>query len=140
MLQLDKINFRGHIRDGKLKLKDERYFRFHISKYQDCPVTIRIERIKSSKSNKQLGLYWGGYLEQMSLTTGHTPEELHLILKEKYAPRKIIKWRGRDIAVQKGMKEFSVGEMQEFIFNTEKEAAELNIVLKDYDPAPLLNP
>ena len=141
-IQLDKIKFRGVIKSGKLTLQNEKYFRFHISKFKDCPVTIQVERIRTKKSQKQLGLYWGGWLPVICQTTGYTEEEQHEVFTDLFAPRVVKKWRGRERLVLKRMHTFTTGEMVEFLLKVEREAGELGIVLPtkdDYDVAPLLN-
>jgi len=125
--KLDSLVFNSYLRGGKLEAS-RKFIAFQLALYQDCPVKIIIERIKSRKTLQQLGYFFGGVLPPIAEHTGYTINQLYYeVFKPLYAPIVIRKWKGREIMSRKGLSEMSVGEAAEFIMVIKQEAEEMGI-------------
>lgn len=124
----------GRIENGKLVLKNDRYFRGMIAFFTDCPVRVVVERVKKSRSNAQNAYYWGVVLPEIATHTGHAAEELHEIFKAKYLKKRRL-WRGGEITTVKSTTELSTGEFAEYLSNVILEANELGVEVPPADKA-----
>jgi len=77
------------MRRGKLQVSVTKDFTAQLKTFRDGPVTVRIERKRASRSQAQNRLYWGVYVDALSQHTGHTPDEIHDLLKAKFLPKKL---------------------------------------------------
>lgn len=132
--KLDTFVAFGKIENGKLVLKNDRYFRGMIAFFTDCPVRVVIERVKRGRSSNQNAYYWGVVLPEIALHTGHAAEELHEIFKAKYLKRKHV-WRGGEILTIKSTTDLTTGEFAEYLSNVLLEAADLGIEIPEADKA-----
>lgn len=94
--------------------------------YEDCEVTVTIERKRNSRSKEQLAYYWGVVLPEIAHHTGHSVDELHEIFKSKHLRKKHF-WRGNNITTIGSTSSLTLAEMSDFISNVILEANELGI-------------
>lgn len=94
--------------------------------FDDCDVTILVERKKKSRSKDQLAYYWGVVLPEIADHTGHTVDDLHEIFKSKYLKKKHF-WRGTTLTTIGSTSSLKLAEMSDFISNVIVEANEMNI-------------
>ena len=124
---------RGSIKDGKLTLDNPAYYRTIIGGYEDTPkVRIIIEKERGSKTNQQLGYYFGVMLPEIARHTGYSVDELDAIFKTKYL-KKSLKWRGGELEVIDSKANLTSLEMGEFISSIMLEANELGIEIPSPD-------
>lgn len=114
--KFDRLVHRAAITEGKLVLDNPSWFRGMLQLYDDAPVTVLIERRKSSPTGEQWGYLWGVVYPEASAVTGHTPEELHEIMKSKHLRRKMV-WRGTEVTTVRGASDLNMNELAEFITN-----------------------
>lgn len=79
-------------------------------------VSITIKPEDSDRTEKQNRYYWGVIVRLLSDYTGHTPDEMHEILKYKFNPR-VIDVDGLDVTVGGSTREMST---KEFIYYNER--------------------
>ena len=132
MKKLDRFTFSGILKGGVILPLNGQWVRGMMSMYEDCRITVIVERKKSRRSKNQNAYMWGVVYPEISKHTGHTPNELHEIFKSKFLRSKMV-WRGADITTLKSSTELSVGEMQEFLMEVIREANELGIVIPEAD-------
>jgi hypothetical protein len=118
--------------DGKKKLQfnNIHYFRHHLQKFSGV-VTVTVERKQAKRSLKQNALYWGIDLPCIGDHTGHTVEELHEIFKRLFLPRKIIRYKGKDITIPGSTTDLTKGGWVEYRMRYSAEAASMGIILPD---------
>jgi hypothetical protein len=114
--RFDRLVHYGRIENGKLILNNQRWFRGMMQLYEDCRVSILVERQKNSPSAQQWGYLWGIVYDEASRVTGHTPDELHRIMKSLHLKDKSL-WRGMEIVTTASASELSSNELAEFITN-----------------------
>lgn len=124
--KLNRLAAQGRLKDGKIVLNNERWLKGHLSLYEDCAITLVVERRAKDRSKEQLGYLWGVVYPEMSNHTGMSPEDIHDALKSKYLKRKVL-WRGYDMFSPRSTSQLTVGEMAEFISNVILEAGEMGI-------------
>jgi len=132
--KLNRLAAQGRLKEGKIVLNNERWFNGHLSLYEDCPITLIVERKAKDRSKEQLGYLWGVVYPCISEYTGYSPEDLHELFKAKFLKNKMV-WRGSDIFTVKSTQQLKSGEMAEFITNVIVEAADLGIEVPPPDKA-----
>jgi hypothetical protein len=96
------------------------------AEYDDCEVTVLIERRKKSRSKDQLAYYWGVVLPEIANHTGHDVDELHEIFKSKYLRKKRF-WRDTTLTTISSTSTLTLKEMSNFIKLVIREANEMEI-------------
>jgi len=74
--------FYGAIQNGKLTIYDEEGYSKYLSNLQG-EVEIIVQRKKKKRSNRQNSYYWA-CIKMIADETGHTPIEIHNILKYEF--------------------------------------------------------
>ena len=98
--------------------------------YEDCEVTVTVERKRQSRSKDQLAYYWGVVLPEIAHYTGHSVEELHYIFKSRHLRKKLF-WRGRDVTTIGTTTALTLAEMSAFISSVILEASEMGIAIPE---------
>lgn len=134
MRKFDRLAVRADLLEGGVvQYGNERWVKGMLQQYLPCPMTVVFERRRSSRSKEQLGYLWGVVYPEISIHTGHSPEELHEIFKAKFL-KNTLTWRGTEMFVIGSTSRCSLNEMAEFITNVVAEAGELGISVPDPDP------
>lgn len=94
--------------------------------YDDCEVTVLVERKRTSRSKEQLAYYWAVVLPEIAHHTGHDVDDLHEIFKSKYLRKKRF-WRGNDLTTVSSTTVLTLHEMSNFISLVIAEANEMEI-------------
>lgn len=99
-------------------------------------VVKKYRRIRSTgapgEPGNQNGYYWGVVLPIISQETGHTVDELDLIYKELYAPKKRYTMKdGREVVIPKGGSQMDTLEFFEYVERIRADAGEMGIVIPD---------
>lgn len=82
-------------------------------------VTVRFARPVKVRSNNQNRLYWGVYLAALAEHTGHTPEELHDVLKAMFLPREFVTIGKLEIEVVKSTTKLTTDEFNKYLTQIE---------------------
>ncbi len=130
--RFERLAHTGELVGGQLILNNQRWFKGMLQQYDDCHVNVVVERKKNSRSKEQLGYLWGVVYPEVSLHTGHSPEELHEIFKAKYLKHKM-GWRGVELTTVGSTTKCTTGQMAEFITNVIAEANEMGMAIPEPD-------
>ena len=131
--RFERFVHRGSLLDGKLVLDNPKWFRGMLQQYDDAPVTVLVERRQSNPTSEQWGYLWGVVYEDISVETGHTPDELHEIFKALILSKKHV-WRGTEVKTVPGASKLTMNELAEFITEVRRLAGEAGIETRDADP------
>ena len=124
-----KLQFWGRIVEGRLKLNSRNFFEKRISQFEDCPIMLEVERVKSIRTLAQNSLYWGVWLPMIAESTGHASDELHEFYKSMFLPKRIIKVGEKTIAVSGSTTDLSISEFSDYLMKIQAEVAQMGIEL-----------
>lgn len=79
----------GRVKQGRLEIRRRQEMRNTIAKWKDGDVLITITPRRAARSMNQNAWYWGVIVEHLSEHTGHTPDELHELLKAMFLPKRL---------------------------------------------------
>jgi hypothetical protein len=79
--------FDGTIRDSKLFLDKGEKFKQYLAGLNGKRVQVTVEKIKHSRTLQQNKYYWGVVVKLIAQHTGHDPEQIHELLKQKFSPK-----------------------------------------------------
>src|SRR3990167_10235506 len=101
--------FWGKVKEQKLVLgqQSKKTFKQFLEKNNGKDVEFTGKRYSPNRSLDQNALYWGHILTTISEHTGHYPEELDDVFESMFAPKKMIKYRGKEIAIPKHCRELT---------------------------------
>jgi len=124
------ITAHGTVRDGALKLKDRSAFDDAVGKLPDGAYVLSLEDEKEHRSNSANRMYFGAVVTAISEHTGYTKDEIHDILKYKFARRSLVDPKtGEILEVTKGTSEMKKEDFAEYVDNCIRWAAELGIYI-----------
>lgn len=131
--RFDRLVAHGQIGEGgKLTFNSPEWLEGMLARYKPCDITILLERQKNSPTTEQWGYLWGVVYVEASKVTGHTPEELHEIMKSKFLRRKKV-WRGTEITTVRGASDLTMDELASFIDQVILAFAEMEIAIPPAD-------
>lgn len=113
----------------------------NLPKYEGLEGVLTVKKKWNKRSLNQNNYFWL-CLTVLAEYTGHTPEELHVIVKGLYSPKKEVKVGNKRYTIPKGTSELTKGEFVELMMNLNVMASELGVVLpdpNDYQKVQLLN-
>lgn len=122
MAKFERRVLAGTILGGELYIEPGRGY----GEYDDCEVSILVERKRKSRSKDQLAYYWGVVLPEIANHTGHDVDDLHEIFKSKYL-RKRRFWRDTTLTTISSTSALTLREMSNFIKLVIAEANEMEI-------------
>lgn len=122
--------FEGYIKDGKLKLHSKEHFQKVIAGMEG-QVMVSIESMRSQRTDRQNAWYWGQVLPLIAEFTGHTSEELHEIYKRMFLPKRVVKYKDKEIVMAGSTTTQSISEFGEYIERILAEAASLGVVVPE---------
>lgn len=117
---------------GTVQYNSPSWVRGMLQQYDPCPIIVLFERVKASPTAEQWAYLWGVVYVEASRETGHTPEELHEIMKSKHLRRKMV-FRGTEITTVQGASDLTMNELAEFITNVIQTLAEMGIEVPPAD-------
>lgn len=127
--------------NGALEWKNLDYLRVNLPKYEGLDGVLKIKKKWNKRSLNQNALYWE-WVTIIADYCGNSPEEMHVILRGLYAPKKEVKVGKKKYMIPRSTTTFTKGEMAEFMMNVQAEAGQLGITLptpEDYQVSQLLN-
>ena len=123
------VNTFGKIIQGKLYLKNRRWFDWMLGKMPDCKVQVSVDRIENKRTLEQNALLWGAIYPPICAHTGHEPNELHEIFKKMFLPRKKILWRGIEKEIGGSTAKLKKGAFIVYVESIRREVADMGITL-----------
>ena len=127
-----KTKFRARVVEGRIVFEDANTVRAYMQKFNEgSEIDVTISAHRNQRSTRQNNWYWGGVLPIIAAETGHTSEELHEIFKRMFLPRKIVEYRGKNIAMPGSTPEQDTKEFTDYIERIRAEAAGMGIDIPD---------
>lgn len=125
-----KKDFLAHftIQNGQIVWKNQAYMDVGLPKYEGLSGVLQIKVKKSTRSLSQNALYWV-WLTTIAEYCGNSAEEMHTIMKGLFGFKKEVKVKTKNYMIPRSTTTYSKGEMVEYMFMVEQEAAKLGIVL-----------
>jgi hypothetical protein len=95
-------------------------------------VEVKFARPTTSRSLRQNRFYWGAVLTTIAEATGNSTEDLHLVLKDMFLPRKFITLGTKEVEVRKTTTDLTTEEFTLYLEAVRGWAAsELGITMPD---------
>ncbi len=116
--------------NGTLEWKNVDYLHNNLPDWNGMDGVLTIKRKWNKRSLNQNSFFWL-CLGVIAEHTGHTPEELHVIYKGLYCPKKEVGLGKKKYMIPKGTSELTKGEFAELMLNITADAGELGITLPD---------
>jgi hypothetical protein len=118
------------VKDGKLHLDRTLAFERWLSTLEGKRVTCEIKRFRKNRTSQQNRYYWGVIVDILSKELGYEPDEIHIMLREKFL--RIHDERYPDFVLAKSTSRLSTQEFNEFKENIQRWAAQkLGIYIPD---------
>lgn len=121
--------FRGEVRQGKLYIYNEHIFNQYLQGLTGL-LDVVVRPFKSPRSLQQNRYYWGVAIKIMCDATGHDPELMHEILKNRFLLQRNFVV-GEFIEAPKSTTQLTTEEMTNYLKNIQQWAAELGIYIPD---------
>jgi hypothetical protein len=84
----DLIVAEAHVKNGRLFILDRQRFDETVRAIDPrWPLTVRVERLKATRSQQANRYYWGVVVHYLSEHTGYGPDEMHDVLKALFIPK-----------------------------------------------------
>jgi hypothetical protein len=117
MITADKLELTVAVQGGRLNPSETQKALIggFLTRRGDKPVVVKIAKPTNSRSVRQNRLYWGVVLGTIAADTGNTTEDLHLILKDMFLPRKFITLAGKEVEVRKTTTDLSTEEFGKYL-------------------------
>lgn len=90
------------------------------------PKQVEISEHRRRRSLNANARYWVGVVTPVANHTGHTPEEIHEIMKEQFCPAKEVELSGKQF-LRKSTTALSVSEFMDYCTRCEVFASELGV-------------
>lgn len=92
---------------------------------------ILIKRTTGTRSDPQNSYYWGVVLKTISLSTGHTENELHEVFKRMFLTPITVKYKDREIRMPGSTAKLNKSEFVEYIMRISAEAGSMGITIPE---------
>jgi hypothetical protein len=94
-------------------------------------LVVQIDKEKGVRSQNQNSWLWGVVYKSIADATGYSETEVHEIMKRKFLPPKLVKWKGTDIRMPGSTSELNKTDFGEYIERIRAEVASLGITIED---------
>lgn len=114
--------------NGAIEYRNVDYVALNLEKFEGCDGVLHIKRKWNKRSLSQNKYFWL-CLEVIAEYTGHTSEELHVIYKGLFCPKKEISVGKKKYMIPKGTSELTKSEFVELMMNISAEASLIGLTL-----------
>lgn len=114
--------------NGELEWKNPSYLHLGLKNLEGYNGVLTVKKKWNKRSLSQNSLYWM-WLEIISQDVSHVPEELHIIFRGLFAPKKEVHIKTKSYMIPRSTTDLTKGEMVEYMFHVEQQANELGITL-----------
>ena len=108
--------FPVRLQDGRFVFSNpERFKKYVTSNFKDQQdLLLSIAPIKKNRSLRQNRYYWL-ILGVIAEDTGHSPEELHVLFKSLFLPKKFIRYKDKDIEISASTATLTTDQFAEYL-------------------------
>ena len=122
--------FVGSVKEGKLILDLPASFNRYLMTLEGKRVTCEVKKFVKKRTDLQNRYYWGVIVDILSRELGYEPEEIHLMLRERFL--RIHDEQHPDFVIAKSTTKLNTQEFNEYIEAIQRWAAqELQIYIPD---------
>lgn len=119
------------IQNGKIKLQDSEEFRKTLESFNGKVCDITIQEHKSTRSIRQNSYYWGVLCKVLGQELGYHPDEIHEVLKFKFASS-YIRIKGEMLRGAKSTTKMTTKDFKDYIEEIRLwSSSELNIYIPE---------
>ena len=130
---LERFTFATKLQKGVL-LNTEHSI-FCLSKFEDCPISVSVERPRSRRTLSQNNWWHGFIIPPVAEKTGMSHEETHRFLEGEFCPRYVKKILGKDRVFIRRCSQLTKGEFVEVVERVRAFLADFGIAIQAPDPA-----
>lgn len=76
--------YKANVKNGQVVIKEQDIFNKELTHYEGKEIVVTIGKEYITRSLPQNSYYWGVPVEMLSEETGHTPDEIHELLKAMF--------------------------------------------------------
>lgn len=127
-----KTRLSAWIKNKTITFPNEGYARQHLQDFEGKKIYVTVETKSSRRTLSQNSLMWM-WFEIISKHTGHTSEEIHVIVKGLYCPKKEVTLKDKRYFIPRGTSDLSSVEMTELMMRVQSMAGDLGITLPSPD-------
>lgn len=105
------------VQDGRLVPSDgqKRTIAEYLHTRDGKAVEVKLSRPTNNRSLSQNRFYWGVVLTTIAESTGNSTEDLHLVLKDMFLPRKFITLGAKEVEVRKTTTDLTTDEFSKYL-------------------------
>ena len=116
---MNHITLTAQVENAKMQLTDAQQatIKAFLATRNGKAATVKLSVPQSTRSLKANALYWGPVLGTIAAETGNLTEDLHMIFKDKFLPRKFITLAGKELEVKKSTADLSPKDFTAYIMD-----------------------
>jgi len=125
------LTYYSNVTKGKLEPETSRKIRHELNSFEGKRVEIKIQKLRSKRSEQQNSYWWGVIIKILGEELGYDKDEMHEVLKFKFLKReKVIERTGELMFYSISTTKLSVSEFVKLVEDVIRWAAsELSIVI-----------
>ena len=117
----------GIVKGGVLQLRNSQAFKSAMQELKDGEVFVTVQRARATRSLAQNAYYWGVVVELISEDSGHTPDEIHEYLKQRFLPKRLAIANGNGVVAETEPKGL-FRRVAQFLFGHESTAPDTVVI------------
>lgn len=126
--------FRATVRHGHVRVDDPQRWREYLQKFEGRRIQVSARAERSERSLKANAYVWGVVYRELSEWSGHTPEEIHDVMRAMFLPaREIVTPDGRKVAALGSTAALDVEAFGAYVDKIKQWAAEQGVNIPDPD-------
>lgn len=125
------MKFGCRIENGKLVFNRTKDFADYCKTLVGKELVLTLTDAKKKRSDQQNAYYWAVIVKTLSDEWGYETDEIHLLLKEMFIPKKFITVEGIEFQVIPSTTKLSTKEFKEFIEKIQRWASAQGVYLPD---------
>lgn len=123
--------FYGQVEKGELKLISRDRFKEYLYTLNGQEVEVTVAKKGRKRSERQNKYLWGVVYKLLSDYFGYTSEEMHELMKQKFAPKKEVKIGNEMTLIPCSTTELLTTNFNEYLELIKQFGAENNIIIPD---------
>jgi len=123
--------FYGQVEKGELKLIGQDRFKEYLYTLNGQEVEVTVAKKGRKRSERQNKYLWGVVYKLLSDYFGYTTDEMHELMKQKFAPKKEVKMGNEIMLIPCSTTELLTTNFNDYLELIKQFGAENNIIIPD---------
>lgn len=123
--------FYGQVEKGELKLIGRDRFKQYLYTLNGKEVEVTVSQKGRKRSERQNKYLWGVVYKLLSDYFGYTTDEMHELMKQKFAPKKEVKMGNEIMLIPCSTTELLTTNFNDYLDQIKQFGAENNIIIPD---------